>query len=217
MPAETFFNEFYYPGLLAEVMAGKKPRAPKNISQLDRRQPELNLMTQNGQAGTASIVSTSERNLLVKIEVTEKPADKDHEVGSGARDVRLFRNGSLVKVWRGDVLKGQTATTLETNMTIVAGENRLAAYAFNRDNVKSKDAELSLTGADSLKRPGTAYILAIGVNAYSNPQYNLKYAVADATAFGEEVRHQQQQIAHYEHVEVVPLLDEQATKVNILR
>jgi WD40 repeat protein len=211
MPAETFFNEFYYPGLLAEVMAGKKPRAPKNISQLDRRQPELNLITQNGQVG-----GTSERNLIVKLEVTEKPADKDHEAGSGARDVRLFRNGSLVKVWRGDVLKGQTATTLETNITIVAGENRLTAYSFNRDNVKSKDAALSLTGADSLKRPGTAYILAIGVNAYSNTQYNLKYAVADATAFGEEVLRQQQQIAKYEHVEVAPLLDQQATKVNIL-
>jgi WD40 repeat protein len=214
MPAETFFNEFYYPGLLAEVMAGKKPRAPKNISQLDRRQPELKLMTSGGQVGAGS---TSERNLTVKIEITEKPADKDHAAGSGARDVRLFRNGSLVKVWRGDVLKGQTGTTLETNITIVAGENRLAAYAFNRDNVKSRDAELSLTGADNLKRPGTAYVLAIGVNAYSNSQYNLKYAVADATAFAEEVRRQQQQIANYEHIEVAPLLDEQATKVNILR
>ncbi|HZE62440.1 MAG TPA: caspase family protein, partial [Pyrinomonadaceae bacterium] len=219
-PAETFFNEFYYPGLLAEVMTGKKPRAPKNISLLDRRQPELILMTQNGQVGaasTASNESTSERNLNVKIEVTEKPADKDHTAGSGARDVRLFRNGSLVKVWRGDVLKGQTATTLETNIAIVAGENRLAAYAFNRDNVKSKDAVLSLTGAASLKRPGTAYVLAIGVNSYSNSQYNLKYAVADATAFGEEVRLEQQQIANYEHVEVASLLDEQATKANILR
>ena len=214
MPAETFFNEFYYPGLLAEVMAGKKPRAPKNISQLDRRQPELKLTTQGGQAGAGS---TLERNLTVKIEVTEKPADKDHQAGSGARDVRLFRNGSLVKVWRGDVLKGQTSMALETNITIVAGENHLTAYAFNRDNVKSKDAELSLTGANSLKRPGTAYILAIGVNAYSNSQYNLKYAVADAAAFGEEVRRQQQQIANYEHVEVAPLLDDQATKVNILR
>ena len=214
MPAETFFNEFYYPGLLAEVMAGRKPRAPKNISQLDRRQPEIKLMTQSGQATAGS---TSERNLTVKIEVTEKPADKDHQAGSGARDVRLFRNGSLAKVWRGDVLRGQTATTLETNITIVAGENRLAAYVFNRDNVKSKDAELSLTGADSLKRPGTAYVLAIGVNSYSNTQYNLKYAVADATAFGEEVRRQQQQIANYQHIEVAPLLDEQATKVNILR
>jgi WD40 repeat protein len=214
MPAETFFNEFYYPGLLAEVMAGKRPRAPKNISQLDRRQPELRLMTQGGPAGAGN---TSERNLTVKIEVAEKPADKDHATGSGARDVRLFRNGSLVRVWRGDVLKGQTATTLEANIAIVAGENRLAAYAFNRDNVKSRDAGLSVTGADSLKRPGTAYILAIGVNAYSNTQYNLKYAVADATAFGEEVRRQQQQIGNYEHVEVAPLLDNQATKANILR
>jgi hypothetical protein len=68
----------------------------------------------------------------------------------------------------------------------------------------------------AVKRPGTAYILAVGVNSYSNPQYNLKYAVADATAFGAEVRRQQQQIAHYENIEVVSLLDEQATKANIL-
>ncbi|MEP6922325.1 MAG: caspase family protein [bacterium] len=213
-PAETFFNEFYYPGLLAEVMAGKKPRAPKNISQLDRRQPELKLITPNA---PGSGVSTSERNLTVKIEVTEKAADKNYAAGSGARDVRLFRNDSLVKVWRGDVLKGQSAITLEARIAVVAGENRLAAYAFNRDNVKSKDAILSLTGAGSLKRPGTAYVLTIGVNAYSNPEYNLKFAVADAAAFGDEVRQEQQQIANYEHLEVISLLDEQATKANVLR
>src|SRR5258706_14250708 len=135
-------------------MAGKEPRAPKNISQLDRRQTELRFLAQGGLAGATS---TSERNLTVKIDVTEKPADKDHQAGSGARDVRLFRNGSLVKVWRGDVLKAQTTPTLAPNRTHVAGENRLAAYAFNRDNVKSKDAVMSVTGADSLKRPGTAY------------------------------------------------------------
>ena len=213
-PAETFFNEFYYPGLLAELMAGKKPRAPKNISQLDRRQPELKLTTQSGQAGEAN---TSERNLTVKIELAEKPSDKDHKTGSGARDVRLFRNGSLVKVWRGDVLKGQTSAALETSIAVLAGENRLVAYAFNHDNVKSKDATLTLAGASSLKRPGTAYVLTIGVNSYSNSQFNLKYAVADASAFGEEVHRAQQQIAHYEHVEVASLLNEQATKANILR
>ena len=153
---------------------------------------------------------------MLKLEVTEKPADKDHNSGSGARDVRLFRNGSLVKVWRGDVLNGQTSVTLEANIAVVAGENKFAAYAFNRDNVKSKDATLNLTGASSLKRPGTAYVLAIGVNAYSNQQYNLKYAVADATAFGDEVQRAQQQIANYERVEVASLVDEQATKANIL-
>ncbi|HKR61992.1 MAG TPA: caspase family protein, partial [Pyrinomonadaceae bacterium] len=213
-PAETFFNEFYYPGLLAEVMAGKRPHAPKNISQLDRRQPELKLMMKDSQAGQESI---SERHLMVKIEVAELPADKDHSTGSGARDVRLFRDGALVKVWRGDVLKGQSSITLEANIAIVAGENRLSAYAFNRDNVKSKDAMLNLTGANGLARKGTAYVLTIGVNAYSNEQYNLKYAVADAAAFGEEVRRQQQQIANYSHIEVVSLTDDQAKKINILK
>ena len=213
-PAETFFNEFYYPGLLTEVMAGKKPRAPKNISLLDRRQPEVKLIAQSGKVGAES---TSERNVMVKIEVSEKAADKDHQTGSGVRDVRLFRNGSLVKVWRGDVLSGKTAATLEANVAVLSGENRLAAYAFNRDNVKSKDATLSLTGTENLRRPGTAYVLAIGVNSYSNPQYNLRYAVADAAAFGEEVKREQQQIASYEHVQVITLLDEQATKENILR
>ncbi|HEY6120543.1 MAG TPA: caspase family protein, partial [Pyrinomonadaceae bacterium] len=214
MPAETFFNEFYYPGLLGELMAGKKPRAPKSISQLDRRQPQLKLMTEPGPLSNGG---TLERNLKVKIEVTEMPADKDHGATSGARDVRLFRNGSLVKVWRGDVLKGQSATTLDASIAVIGGENRLAAYAFNRDNVKSKDATLSIVGEATLKRLGTAYVLAIGVNSYSNSQYNLKYAVADATAFGEEVRREQQQIAHYEHIEVAALLDEQATKENILK
>jgi uncharacterized caspase-like protein len=209
MPAETYFNEFYYPGLLTDVMAGKRPRPPKKISQLDRRQPDLKFSQPER--------STSERNLMVKIEVAEKPADKDHQAGSGARDLRLFRNGSLVKVWRGDVLQGQTATTLETKITVVAGENRLTAYAFNRDNVKSKDAELTVTGAETLKRPGTAYILAVGVNTYSNTQYNLKYAVADASAFGAEVQRAQQQLANYQTIEVAPLLNEQATKANIIR
>ena len=209
-PAETFFNEFYYPGLLGEIMAGRRPGTPKNIEQLDRRQPEIRLMIPAGQQG-----AVSERNLAVKIEVTEKPAEKGLN-GSGARDLRLFRNGSLVKVWRGDILKGQSTSTLEATIPIVAGENRLTAYAFNRDNVKSKDATVRLTGADSLKREGTCYILTVGLNLYENPQYNLQYANADALAFAEELRRQQQKTSRYQKIEVIPLFDREATKANIL-
>ena len=210
-PAETFFNEFYYPGLLAEIMSGTRPRAPRKLAQLDRRQPEINLITQPGPTNLVS-----ERNLAVKIEVTEKSADKVYGTGSGARDVRLFRNGSLVKVWRGDVLKAQSSITLETTIPAVAGENRLTAYAFNRDNVKSRDAILHLTGADSLRRAGTAHILAIGINVYENPHFNLKYAVPDAHDFAEEVRQQQQKISHYQRIEIISLNDQEATKANIL-
>jgi uncharacterized caspase-like protein len=44
----------------------------------------------------------------------------------------------------------------------------------------------------------------------------LKYAVADAQSFAEEVKRRQTQIGQFERVEVVPLLNENATKANIL-
>jgi len=211
-PIEWFFNEFYYPGLLADVFAGKRPRVAQDVSKKDRRQPIVKLSLVGDQPGDG----ISQRSVKVKLEITDAPPDKDHSGGSGARDVRLFRNGSLVKAWRGDVLKGQNAVTLEQEITITAGPNRLVAYGFNKDNVKSKDAPLELKGADSLKRKGTAYIIAVGVNEYANSQYNLKYAVADAQSFADEVRTRQNQIGLFDRVEVIPLLNENATKANIL-
>src|SRR5437870_4269882 len=211
-PVEWFFNEFYYPGLLADVFAGKRPRVTQDISKKDRRQPIVKL-TLSGNASTDNI---SSRTVKIKIHVTDAAADKDHAQGSGARDLRLFRNGSLVKVWHGDALKGQSVASLEEELTLVAGPNRLTAYAFNNDNVKSKDANLVLTGADSLKRAGTAWIIAVGVNEYANSQYNLKYAVADAQSFAAEVSREQGPVGRFDHVEVVPLLNDQATKENIL-
>lgn len=212
-PIEWFFNEFYYPALLADILAGKRPTISQDVSKKDRRQPIVKLSLVGDPAAASGITS---RVVKVKVEVTDAPADKDNSQGSGARDVRLFRNGSLLKVWHGDVLKGRSVITLEEEITVTAGANRLTAYAFNKDNVKSKDAQLALAGADSLKRAGTAYIIAVGVNEYANPQYNLKYAVADAQSFGEEVRLRQARVAQFERIEVLPLLNENATKANIL-
>jgi WD40 repeat protein/uncharacterized caspase-like protein len=212
-PIEWFFNEFYYPGLLADILAGKRPRVAADVSKKDRRQPVVKLSLPPA-ADPATAITT--RTVKVKIDVTDAPADKEHPQGSGTRDVRLFRNGSLLKVWHGDVLNGKPAVSFEEEITVGAGPNRLTAYAFNRDNVKSKDAQLPLTGADSLKRAGTAYVIAVGVNEYANSQYNLKYAMADAQSFSEEVRLRQTQLGNFQNIEVVSLVNENATKANIL-
>lgn len=214
-PVEAFFSEYYYPGLLADILAGKHPKAKRAISQLDRRQPKVRLMTADGQSPAGGTITT--RNVAVRIEVAEAPADAANPTGGGARDVRLFRNGSLVKVWRGDIFQGKTGKiVLETSVPIVAGENSLTVYAFNRDNIKSADATMVLNGDQSLKRAGTAYILAVGVNEYADPEYNLKYAAADAQAFAGEMRNQQTRLSAFAGIEVIPLLNQDATKANIL-
>jgi WD40 repeat protein len=215
VPVEAFFIEFYYPGLLAEILAGKKPKAVRDIQQLDRRPAQVKLTLTEAKASSGTF---SERGVNVRIEVTEASASGVYDKGSGARDVRLFRNGSLVKVWHGDVLAGMTGkVVLEATVPIVAGENRLSAYAFNRDNIKSSDASLTVKGAESLKRKGIAYVLAVGVNQYANTEYNLNYAVADAQAFAEEMKRQQTKLNQYERVEIIPLNDKAATKAAILK
>ncbi|HEY3103947.1 MAG TPA: caspase family protein [Pyrinomonadaceae bacterium] len=208
-PVESYFNEFYYPGLLADVLANNNPRPKQDITSRDRRQPQIRV--ESGQRGVVS-----ERNVQLRLEIAEAPDDAEHQTSSGARDLRLFRNGLLVQSWLGDVLNGSRKRTIETTVPIVAGANEFTAYAFNRDNVKSADAGLTLNGAETLRRIGTAYLVVVGVSRYTNSQYNLNYSVADATAIGEQLRNQQEVLRRYHPVEVVPLLNEEATKANIL-
>ena len=211
-PVEAFFNEFFHPDLLADIVAGKRPRAQANLAQKDIRQPVITLT----QIGPPSAVG-GQQKATIRLEVADAPADESRKTGSGARDVRLFRNGSLVRAWRGDVLGGQQAVTVEAAVPVVAGENRFTAYAFNRDNVKSSDATLVVSGGDGPQRAGTAHVLAVGVNSYANPQYDLKYAVADAREFAAEFRRQQERLGRYARVEVVSLHDADATKANVMR
>lgn len=42
-PPEAYLSDFYYSGLLNDIFAGKKPRAPSDISKRERRRPELKL------------------------------------------------------------------------------------------------------------------------------------------------------------------------------
>lgn len=212
-PVESFFNEFYYPGLFADILAGKNPQAKQDILEKDRRQPLIRMETAESKAAADKI---AERRVRLKLEVTEAPPVAEFSNGSGARDLRLFRNGLLVQTWSGDVMQGRAQQTIEASVPIVAGVNEFTAYAFNRDNVKSADTELTVNGADSLRREGTAYLLVVGVGSYANSQYNLNYSVADATDIGQQLKSQQELLGRYRPVEVIQLLNEEATKANIL-
>ena len=166
-------------------------------------------------AGTA----LTTRTIKINIEVSDnqdRSTGAAQPAGAGAQDVRLFRNGSRIKLWPGDVLRGQASITLQALVPIGPGENRFTAYAFNHDNIKSSDASLLVIGDKALKRPGTLYVLAVGISEYSNPEYNLRYAAKDAEAFSAELQKQQAKVGVYGSVKVIPLMDGNATKTNIL-
>lgn len=224
-PVETYFNDFFYPNLLQDVLDGKspKPKVGQELEKIDRRQPKVEIV---------STVNADKRIATVVIEVTDnddKKKQSNQAETSGARDLRLFRNGSLVKVWRGDVFDKTNGceqitsnkprrVRCQTQVSIVAGENAFTAYAFNASNVKSNDNTAIIKGADALKRSGTFYVLAVGVNKYKNASRNLKYAVADIDSISAELVAQQTKLTEkqYAATELIKLTDENATKENIL-
>jgi hypothetical protein len=209
-PIEWFFNEFYYPGLLSDVFAGKRPKVAQDVSKKDRRQPIVKLSIA-GEPSPASSAAITSRTVKVRIDIADSPADKDNPGGSGARDVRLFRNGSLLKVWHGDVLNGKSAVSFEEELTLVAGANQLTAYAFNKDNVKSKDAQLALTetrvcaGRHDIHHRRRR-------KRVCKPAIQLEVRGGRCSELREEVRRRQTQVTQTDHVEVISLINENATK-----
>lgn len=213
-PVEIFYNEFFQPGLLAKLLTGEQLDATGDISRKDRRQPKLKISLADGKIPGDKI---ADREIRLKIEIAENTSENSPTKGSGAKDVRLFRNGSLVRFWGGDVLAGKSGkTTLEATVPIVEGQNEFTAYAFNYDDIKSSDESLIVTGAENLRRKGTIYIFAVGIGKYANPAFNLSYIESDVKLFGEVLRIKQSEINSGDRIKVLPLLDENATKSNIL-
>lgn len=215
LPVEVFFRDFYRPGLLADVLSDTPPQAPQDIAVIDRRQPKVHL-----EAAIDSTVPVVDRLVSLTLTVEEAARDAHHAGSSGARDLRLFRNGTLVQTWRGALgSKGKKAVSLSARVPIVAGPNRFSAYAFSDSGVKSADAELAITGADSLSRKGTAYVIAMGIDHYAadTPQdrLDLQYAEADASAFIQEFTKAQKALDRYARVRVVRLLGDVGTRANL--
>lgn len=244
-PVEAYFVDFFHPGLLQEILGGKRPKPPqgKELEKRDRRRPSVALNQVRLGADSSSVkpanLSTSNniRNVSIQVEVTENVDEVSGEsqpMGGGAKDVRLFRNGSLVKVWRGDAFEIKSGCThVESNgaannarprkaicaatVPVTSGENEFTAYAFNHDNLKSEDAKaLVVNGDKSLERKGVFYVLAVGVNKYKDEQYNLNFAVADVDEIGKELKAQQDKLNNYARTEIIVLTDALASKANLL-
>ena len=242
---ELYFNDFFRPDLLSDVLKRKSvtQTSTQELNRLDRRQPKVAVRVLNVGASETSPGSTPpsrsipvapKRQVEIEIEVAEdthKTYTATERPGSGARDLRLFRNGTLVKVWHGDLFsKGNSdgCQSVRTKVPDAArrivchafvnleeGLNTISAYAFNDDNVKSNDTATAVIGGLGVRSQGILYVLAIGINAYSHIG-PLTYAVNDATELGEELFRQQVNLGRFRSTQIITITDRDATKQNII-
>jgi hypothetical protein len=73
-----------------------------------------------------------------------------------------------------------------------------------------------VVGSTALKRAGTAYVVAVGVNEYSNPTFNLSYAAPDARLLADKLSANFAETRAYANVETIVLANQEATRHNLL-
>lgn len=161
--AGSYFADFFYPGIVRRMLEDKLPAPEANLETLERTTGTLTFKPLKPLGANA-------RSIDVELAVEPNKA--------GMQNVRLFRNGSLVRRWDGDV-----SGVVHASVQLQAGHNTFTAYGFNRAKVRTDWAAVSVEGGAALKRRGALHILAIGINEYKNGPTKLKYALNDARYF----------------------------------
>jgi hypothetical protein len=174
LPLEVFFRAYYEPALLPRTLAGEAMAPLPDLGTLNRLLPRVSIVG----------VEPADDGIHVTVEVASvRRGDGE----SGARDLRLFRDGRLVG-WRTGPLPLDPETRsarVRLGPVLLPGDGRrevtLGAYAFNDDRVKSRTARrVHALPPDLPRRRGRAYVVGIGVDAFSDPAWDLAWAAADA-------------------------------------
>jgi WD40 repeat protein/uncharacterized caspase-like protein len=145
------------------------------------------------QADTATITE-SQANLTDAQELTEWKKRNRVELNADGKRTIKFANIRLPRT--ADIKQVEFST-----------------YAFNEDRVKSQtDKTPFAIPADLTPKRGRAYLITVGVNAYDNPAFDLKYSANDARSIQQIVYDRLAKRGEFEEVVQVPLISDYKTE-----
>ena len=142
--------------------------------------------------------------------------------GGGVDEIRLYHNGKLVVE---DKLAAPTQpapgpgraaaavpVTRSYHVALAPGENVFRAVALNTDRTESQPVEARVDLAGT--RPtADLYLVAVGLNEYKNPKYNLNFGRADAMALADEIERRGRGI--FRRIDKQVIVDAAATRRSI--
>lgn len=171
VPLANTYDQMYTPHLLSQIFADELTKNEVNLDAMISMAPEIKIKN------PPTNFSTSSLNLSMTCEL--------HENGDPITQVRIYVNDKLVSdETRGMKVAGNAATY---TVTLLPGVNSVKAVAITKNGYQSSAAEITVTFSGTIAE-SRLYIMAIGIDKYKNPLYNLNYAVADASAIGEQIR-----------------------------
>jgi WD40 repeat protein/uncharacterized caspase-like protein len=176
LPVEVFMRDYYTPGLLARIIKariikGDKLPDVRSISEIPNRvQPEVKVL---------SVAPSKSQPDHVDIRVYAQSMTNDRKQNSGLQDLRVFRNGQLVRYLEGP-LKDGDFTMRGIQLPLGQTKATFTAYAFSKERIKSPTASLDYEYQPTAAPKPRAYLVQIGVNHYQATSCELQGAVNDA-------------------------------------
>lgn len=155
------------------------PASPSTMSLVGERR-----RNEKGEPLSFGVFAPADENSLVRAQqlATSSTVLFKAEVQTstdGMGECRIFRNRRLLRAIVPQSSRAGVAT-IETILPLREGDNVFSAYCFSQSGLRSREAEVRVFGADSLKSERTAFVLSIGIDAYMPRTAQLKFAVADA-------------------------------------
>jgi WD40 repeat protein len=211
----------------------KEFKQVRPLASLNRALPEVRVVSVTAAPAAADEVSVTLEVRGVEARFGTKGQERTWQ--SGAFDLRLFRDGQLVGQapdlrepepleasdieadvgrWReahrlveGVGRKEVTFRNIRLPKREPGDSIEFSAYAFNVDRVKSVTASTPYAVPQRMPvRDRRAYVVAVGVSAYEDPAWDLKYADDDARRLVEVLEPRLRSTGQYKEVVSVPLL-----------
>ncbi len=150
--------------------------------------------------------STTNRNIRFKVLATDSEYSLAR-LNVYVNDVPIYGSAGT------DISEPQTRRLERfVDLELSQGNNKIEVSVLNEKGVESLRQTFNINYTVASPRP-TLYVLAIGVSKYADSAYNLNYADKDASDL---ISFFQSQKERFSEVKVLPLLNAQATKKNIL-
>jgi len=170
LPLEMFMRQYYTPKLLPQLLSGAKLPELPSIANLKRVQPEVKVMSATAsqkQPGRVDLVVHAQRQV------------NEQQQNSGLQDLRVFRNGQLVRYVEGPLKDGDYRID---GVQLAQSESKatFTAYAFSSALIKSPTASLDYAYKAAAKAAPRAFLLQIGENHYQAAGCELQFSANDA-------------------------------------
>jgi len=195
VPVDRFFQDFYRPGLMAEIVRGQ--RAFPEVQIAKTQPPRIKIVSPK--AG-----EVDSQTVTIAVEAVDQ--------GGGVSRVAIYQNGARVLADGENRRDGQTLFR-SFKMSLVEGKNHFRVTAASGDGSwEAEAAEIVLSYERPLAK-SQLHLVAIGVSRYADGNLNLEYAAKDAQGMTDLFQRRGKGL--YDKVNVTTVTDEQATRDGI--